>query len=294
MTVGLFSAPERGDEVRQIMQTLRGNSIRSRGVTIARDWAASDGGRLRSALNESTHVLLLPPLETFSDWVTYVLGFAAGREMPAAVVGECNMPTVHLSVPVVERLNIEDHVLAARSVWQGEALIERARARLGGRDRDPDAFYRAAAHADLQAVDDYLIVGLSPNAQSTEGVPVLVAAVRGRSTEVVQRLINAGADPNGSCGENGVSPLCEAASLGLETVLGVLLAQGADPNQVTADGQTALMLAASRGHVDLIDTLLKAGADPSRVDSLGMNAAEYARLFGREEILSSLEEMNRS
>jgi ankyrin repeat protein len=194
----------------------------------------------------------------------------------------------------IRTADIESHFLAERSHWSDAQRTHQARARLGGRERDPDAFYRAAADADLQAVDDFLTVGFTANTESAEGVPVLVAAVRGRSVEVVQRLLAAGADPDGSCGGNGVSPLCEAASLGLSTIVGVLLSRGADPNQTTGNGQAALMLAASRGRREVVELLLSAGANPSPVDNLNMTALDYARLFGRQEILATLERLRRS
>lgn len=294
MQVRILASPARGAEVRELMRTLRRHRIDTRGVSVSSAWIAHEGDALDQALERATHLLLLPDEAALPDWAIYALGFAVGRTLPAAVVGTTELPPGLGKAARVEPHEVENYMLALRSAWEHEHRIELARRRLGGRETDPDAFSRAALEADRQRVDDFLAVGRGAGTRSSEGVPVLVAAVRGGSVEIVQHLLTNGADPNAACGSDGSSALCEASSIGRETIVGVLLVHGADANQVTANGQTALMLAASQGHADIVARLLSAGADAARCDSLGMTAADYARLFGRQEIVELLEEVIRS
>lgn len=294
MHVAILASPDRGDEVKVVMRTLRQHAIDSKGVSVSAAWTSYDGGALDQVLAGSTHVLLLPDAAAIPDWAMYALGYAAGRSLPVGVVTARELPPGLARADRLDLEEVENYALAGRSAWEREHRIELARRRLGGRETDADAFYRAAANAERRIVDDFLAVGRAADSRSTDGVPVLVGAVRGKSVEIVQHLLGHGADANASCGSDGSTALCEAASLGADTIAGVLLVHGADPNQVTSNGQTALMLAASQGHADVVSRLLSAGADASRRDSLGMTACDYARLFGRNEIVEALEEVSRS
>lgn len=294
MHVGILASPQRGAEVKSVMRILRRHTIAMKAVSISSAWTTCDDDPLDEVLGRSTHVLLLPDGESMPDWATYALGYAVGRSLPVALLGTPEFPPGLRKADHVATEEVENYVLSERSSWERQHRIDVARRRLGGREADAGAFYRAALAADRQGVDDFLAVGRPPDVRTADGVPVLVGAVRGRSVEIVQHLLGNGADPNAACGSDGSSALCEAASLGHDTILGVLLVHGADPNQVTANGQTALMLAASQGHGDVVARLLSAGADASVRDSLGMAAADYARLFGRSEIVESLERVNRS
>jgi uncharacterized protein len=294
MHVGILASPDRGAEVKAVMRTLRQHAIDTRGVSVSSTWTAYSSERLDEVLGRSTHLLLFPDGTDTPDWVMYALGYAVGRSLPSAVVGAHEIPPALEKAERVDIEDLENYVLAERSGWERRHRTELALRRLGGREADPDAFYRAALAADRQTVDDFLAAGRPADIRSSEGVPLLVGAVRGRCIEIVQHLLGHGADPNATCGSDGATPLCEAASLGTETILGVLLVHGADPNRVTANGQTALMLAASQGHADIVARLLSAGADTSHRDSLGMTAVEYARLFGWQEVVELLEGVNRS
>ncbi|HKJ85360.1 MAG TPA: ankyrin repeat domain-containing protein [Spirochaetia bacterium] len=276
------------------MKALASHSISARGVTVADAWIDGGGVMLRSRLQDSTHIVLVPDGLPPAAWVTYLLGYAEGARIPVCAASSESLPSAFSGVAVVAPAQVESHMLAERSKWLAASRVVNARLRLQGRETDPGAFCAAAANGDRQAVEDFLVVGHSPDTRSLEGVPVLVCAIRGRSVEIVQRLLGEGADPTATCGNDGASALCEAASMGLGTIVGVLLANGADPNQETGNGQTALMLASSQGHREVVDHLLLAHADALRRDSLGMSARDYARLFGRAEILGTLEKLNPS
>jgi hypothetical protein len=288
MVVGLLAVPSRISEVRELMRRLKGFGIHTAGLSIGTDWQEAVPSAWERLVQTATHLIVMPDGDAITEWMVFLLGAAAGRNIPVALVSNCSLPAVYGHATVVSPDRLEEYVLSERSSWERAYRVESALFRLHGREGDTNEFYAAAAQGDMERVQDFLTVGMPADAKTTEGVPILVGAVRGASVEVVQYLVNAGADVNASCGENGETALCEAASRGLETIVGVLLAAGASPNQLTESGQTAIMLAASQGEPQIVAHLLSAGADAEITDALGMSAAEYATLFHHEECESVL------
>ena len=90
--------------------------------------------------------------------------------------------------------------------------------------------------------------------------PLLFAARQG-GLESARLLVAAGADVN-DVAPMGTSALVVAAHSGQSAVAMFLLEQGADPNAADA-GYTALHAAVLRGDLDLVAALLAHGADPS-------------------------------
>lgn len=288
MQVGFLCDPAVQESVKEYMRILRKYSIQSTGVTISDAWKSSKNGDLLRAVQSCTHIILLPKETAVTDWMIYLFGYASGKDVPLAVVADIALCDAFAHVATLSTDDVENYVISERSKWQYQHRIEIAKTRLRGKDRDADAAYQAALAGDLETVEDYIAVGMSMDARTTGGVPILVGAVRSGSESVVQRVLAEGADPNASCGSGGESALCEAASRGYGTIVGILLSHNADPNQLTANGQSALMLAASQGKADIVAHLISAGADPIPTDSLGMTAVDYARLFDKRDVLEAL------
>jgi ankyrin repeat protein len=82
--------------------------------------------------------------------------------------------------------------------------------------------------------------------------------------------------------------LNEAAARGRIASVETLLAQGADPNEVANDGQTALYRAAEEGHAEVAGVLLKAGADPNRADHHHRTPLTQAVWLGHDEVVRLL------
>ena len=95
------------------------------------------------------------------------------------------------------------------------------------------------------------------------------------SVALVELLLDAGADPNGSWGS--VTPLHHAAEQTTNPqVLEALLAIGADPNARVALGTTPLHVAIDRCRQLLVRTLLEFGADPNATRGLDQTPLEVA------------------
>lgn len=94
---------------------------------------------------------------------------------------------------------------------------------------------------------------------------------------VLERIENLWRDANGTA-----APLLHAMFASqqwddLGAALGVLLAQGVDPDCRGPAGCTPLMVAASSARLDIMETLLCAGADITATDDAGRSVSDYAR-----------------
>ena len=87
-------------------------------------------------------------------------------------------------------------------------------------------------------------------AENSSGVTPLHSAVAGRSPEIVEMLVESGADIEARQ-QGGYTPLMGAAANGQRRVVEFLLGRGADTAQRSDAGQTARDLAAERGFGDL-------------------------------------------
>lgn len=84
------------------------------------------------------------------------------------------------------------------------------------------------------------------------------------------------------------SPLLRACEEADVATARVLLAGGASPNEIGADGTTPLLAACFAGSVELVDLLLCAAADPEATDSEGRGVALEAAESGNVSLLAAL------
>ncbi|MBT0962716.1 ankyrin repeat domain-containing protein [Denitromonas iodatirespirans] len=142
------------------------------------------------------------------------------------------------------------------------------------------ALLRAARADDWPAVLAQLKAGANPNVVDAEWRGgVLARAAGAGQTEVVRKLLAAGADPD-QRGEQGFTPLGAAALRGHAPVVRLLLRHEADPDRKSADGAPPLVNAARMGHAAVVEALLDAGADPTRADRLGHHTLSMAAARG--------------
>ncbi|MCB9496014.1 MAG: ankyrin repeat domain-containing protein [Fibrobacteria bacterium] len=112
------------------------------------------------------------------------------------------------------------------------------------------------------------------------------AIVQGKDAEV-SRLLDAGEAVDAL--QNGQTALCIAAMNNKLSIMGVLIAKGANVNHATQiDGTTPLMYAAKSGSIDAVKTLLAQGAKIDAQDKVGATALHYAVMGGSIAVAEEL------
>lgn len=176
----------------------------------------------------------------------------------------------------------------------------------------------------LEPIFDCLFPGGSAiNRRFEDEWTPLTAALAALHSSIARKLLNAGADPNITGGENhnALTPLHIAAENGLEDIVELLLSVGADPhartktlttpmyraarggslrvmqmlhergcdiNAKTWDNWTAIFEPVLRNRVDILRQLLLWGADCNIINQQGLTPYLLALYIGREEIVQIL------
>jgi ankyrin repeat protein len=120
----------------------------------------------------------------------------------------------------------------------------------------------AAKNGNLELVSFLIEMGANPNLQDTSTCyPALFEATSRNDEEMVELLINCGADVNASSSRHSLpSPLVSASGNGDLQLVQLLLDRCLQTEDRVARQETALGIAVHRGHIELVRKLLDAGA----------------------------------
>ncbi|MGQ0633451.1 MAG: ankyrin repeat domain-containing protein [Planctomycetaceae bacterium] len=143
------------------------------------------------------------------------------------------------------------------------------------------ALLRAIVGDDALAAEAALAAGADPNATDRYGISALAHAARTGMTELVRRLLAAGAAPDHVGSRDGIPALRHAAIRDNAEIVGLLIDAGANcraewepasipadrPNTVYLSYATPLHDAAAYGCRDNVELLLAAGADINAIDA---------------------------
>jgi ankyrin repeat protein len=238
-------------------------------------------------------------IETLKRWV------AAGspwKEAPQSELSVRFISTIDRGDLALVRSMLRDHSLANTSDANGASALMHAALNanletvklLLRSGADPRARNHAGATALMWAVDDPMKIsvrlnaGSDVNARSNHGTTALLAAsaIWGNSG-VGSQLIARGADVN-AVDTDGATPLVKASSVGDIQMVRLLLARGANTEQI-AGNFSPLTAAAWYGHLDIVRLLLESGARINTIDG-GFHIAPLpaATLFDRRQIVKLL------
>ena len=148
----------------------------------------------------------------------------------------------------------------------------------------------AAGLSQQEVVKLLLKAGVSPDYNPTEEhTPLMVATLRNHY-EMVQFLLENGADVNGQ-NKNGHTALFDACYFGYMyvSIARLLLKSGANPNLKTNTlMSTPLSAACFRGSVELVKLLLQSKADPNICSSNGYTSLMHACMYAHHNIVKLL------
>lgn len=137
--------------------------------------------------------------------------------------------------------------------------------------------WQAAFDGDLEGVKRAAARGDSVNAQGRGGFSALLAAARNGHLDVVQYLVEHGADINKRDNNRDKTPLTAAAFKGHADIIEYLLQHGAEINDQSINKWTALHDAAYIGCFECVKALVDHKADLHIRNERGESAAETAR-----------------
>jgi uncharacterized protein len=182
-----------------------------------------------------------------------------------------------------------------------------------------EAFAKAAKFDDVSEVKTLISKGVSPNTVDSKGNPMLVLAIKDKSTKVTDLLLqnpNIDVDLSNLSGETplmmasfvgdlplvktlvlekkaridhiGWTPLHYASTTGNLDVAKFLVANGATVDSSAQNGTTPLMMAVQSGNENLIRFLLDKGADIQIRNTQGYSAIDIADIYDKPWISEGL------
>jgi ankyrin repeat protein len=148
-----------------------------------------------------------------------------------------------------------------------------------------DPIHDAARTGDLAGVQAELDKGVEVDVKDIHVRPPLHHAVVWGGKEVVELLIDNGADVNAKVDVFGNTPLHLAASGGHEEIVELLIANGPDVNVKNKNGTTPLHNAVTK---EIAELLIANGADVNAKDTWGQTPLYLAAEKGHKEVAELL------
>ncbi len=199
-------------------------------------------------------------------------------KMRARRLGAFSMAMLLSTAGVCAAAVTESLVAAARAgdVKAVRALLDEQHVDVDGPEPDGTTALHWAVHRDDLDLAQLLIrAGAHVGATNDYGATPLSLACTNGNAVVVERLLEAGADPEART--EGETALMTAVRTGSVDAVKVLIAHGADMNATEPEsGQTMLMTAAAEAHPALVQLLIARGADVNVRSVVGFSPFTFA------------------
>ena len=175
------------------------------------------------------------------------------------------------------------------AAFQGDAEKVRALLHANTADDPGPALHYAVFSGDPAILSTLLDAGAEVDCNVFGWTALMHASERGQ-TEMVARLLAAGASLNFTGGTYDHTALIYASREGQTEIVKLLLDAGAAVDRIGRyDDLTALMHASLYGHTDIVRLLLEAGADPLLRNRSGETALDLSRKVQQARITALLE-----
>lgn len=145
-----------------------------------------------------------------------------------------------------------------------------------------------AKSGNLEGVIQAFAKGADVNARDQLGVTALMWASRNGHLEVVQYLLEHGADIGAKDDRFGLTSLFGASIKGHTGIVKILLDKGANANAREKTGYTVLMRAAAEGYDEIVKLLLDRGGNLNETNKDGCSALVQACVGGHTDIVRVL------
>ncbi len=137
-------------------------------------------------------------------------------------------------------------------------------------------FFSSIVLGNKRAVEQLLSAGESASKQDQTGTPAIVLAVRSKRPDIVNLLLENGADPN-AVDAQGRTPVMYAAIEDVPSSISTLVEYGASIGiRDRLSGSTPLLLAAKHDRLEALSALLSLGAEVDAVDNTKRSALHWA------------------
>ncbi len=136
------------------------------------------------------------------------------------------------------------------------------------KEQEISDFFDFLGSPDIEFLFKYLIVGHDPNSVYSKvshvmKKTILFTAIDYKRNDLVQLLLDSGANVNQTAQPGNITPLMFAIIAGNKAIVPILINYGADINAVDNYGRNALLYALYKDDYRLASLLIKAGADIS-------------------------------
>lgn len=281
--------------LKRIFKIFNSFGLKVDATKINRDWTLADLSGVYGILDTYSHIFIILSSENFNDtWLTGLLGYIAGSNKGHYFYFTENNSSLHKLFFKFNTGQGYDSVenYAEIEIKRFDKIQKKKNARNHlidtGFALSEDSMGECVASGHIEIVKKYIDAGFLSSSRNSKGVPMLCIAVRTCHIDIVEYLIDIGADINAISEDRYNTPIMDAASTGDLESIKLLVSEGANLETQSKNGQSALILAVGHGDIEVSNYLLSAGSDYEVKDSLGMSAKSYAKLFNKDEILDNM------